>query len=694
MNQQPSGTGSGLTPATDLGTDLPFPADAAMILDRLSVVAWIFDIDRGRVVWANRAGLALWRAEDVASLAARDMGRDMSASVARRLRQYQDDFVRKGSVFSELWTVYPDGVSRTVRVRFSGLRMPDGRMGMFCEARDEVDMQPDTLRSADALLHTQLMISLYSSEGLALYRNPAARAAVGNDGDRMKGRFVNAGEFDDFAAELARFGEVSRVVRVRTQNGLRWHEVTARQCHDAATARPAVLFSEVDVSELKETEAKAHFLAYHDTLTRLPNRASVPGQFAELIRLAELRGQELGVFFLDLDNFKLINDSLGHAVGDEVLVEIARRLVAAGHRGASTVRLGGDEFLIIVSGGDRRTYERVAADVLRALAAPVLIGHHSLTVTTSVGISVFPRDGTDFETLMKSADLAMYDAKEAGRNCFRLFSVKMRERADQQLKLQSDIKLAIANDQFEVYYQPRVSLQNASIVGAEALARWNHPERGMIPPSVFIPACEASGLIEDLGTHVMRVAMRQQRLWQDQGFPLSISVNVSQRQLVTGTFVATVEDALARSGCDPRRIELELTESMLMERSDASVAMIDQLRGLGLTISVDDFGTGYSNLARLHEFAIDCVKIDRAFIEKLPSDKALAKLIISLGKLMHVKIVAEGVENIEQLLWLKNRGCEEFQGFYFSKPVPAEQFEALLRAHAQADTGRPTKRLA
>ncbi len=664
---------------------LPLAVDPSGILDRLSVAAWIFDIDHGQVVWANRSGLELWRAEDIAALAVRDMNFDMSASVARRLRQYQDDFVRKQSVFSELWTLYPGGVARTVRVLFSGIRLADGRMAMFCEAQDEVEMQPDTLRSTEALLHTQLMISLQSIEGDALYRNPAARAAVGNDGDHLKLRCADVAEYEEFAEELERSGEVSRVVRMRTQVGIRWHEVTARQCHDAVTGKPAILISEVDVSELKDTEAKAHFLAYHDTLTGLPNRASVRHQFGQCIRWAEIRGQELGVFFLDLDNFKLINDSLGHAVGDEVLVEVARRLVALAHRGEITIRLGGDEFLIIVSGESRQAHEQMARKMLEVLASPILIGPRSLTVTTSIGISVFPQDGTDSETLMKCADLAMYDAKAVGRNCFRSFCVGMRERADSRLNLQSDIKAAIANDEFEVYYQPRVSVQDISIVGAEALVRWNHPTRGMILPSLFIPICEETGSIEELGAYVMRAAMRQQKTWHDLGYPISVSINVSQRQLSNGDFVTTVENALAETGCEPGLIELELTESMLMERSDSSAEIIDTLRCLGVKISIDDFGTGYSNLARLHEFAIDCVKIDRTFIQTLPHDEALAKLIISLGKLMNVKIVAEGVESLEQLIWLKGRGCEEFQGFYFSKPIPAKMFGELLLGYWIAD---------
>ncbi|MDX7949574.1 EAL domain-containing protein [Lichenihabitans sp. Uapishka_5] len=667
----------------------PIDPEKADILDRLSVATWIFDIDFGRVVWANKPGLHLWCATSLDDLSARDMKADMSASVARRLQQYQDDFRRTSAVFSELWTVYPGGQARTVRVLFSGFALPDGRTGMFCEARDDVDLEPERLRSADALLHTQLMISLYSACGTPLYRNPAARAAVGHHGDDLRLQFVEPDAYEDFCVELARAGEVSRILRINTQHGARWHEVTARQCHDAVTGQAAVLVSEVDVSDLKNTQAKAQYLAYHDPLTSLPNRASVPKHFDALIAAAALRCDSIGVLFLDLDNFKVINDSLGHALGDDVLRIVAQRLLDIGRPEMVTIRLGGDEFLVIMSGGDRESYEALAIEALAKLSDPVIVGHHRLNITTSIGISRYPEDGDDGETLMKSADLAMYEAKEAGRNCLRHFSIGLRVQADQRLNLQSDIKKALTDGAFEVYYQPRVSLCNDRIVGAEALVRWNHPERGMISPAAFIPLCEETGLIEELGRHIMVTGMKEQRRLQELGYPLSISINVSQRQLSAGDFVTIVEDALALSGCSPGCIEFEITESMLMERADMSI-VIDSIRKLGIKISIDDFGTGYSNLARLHEFAIDCLKIDQGFIARLPAESALTQIIISLCKLLQVKIVAEGVETLGQLMWLKDRGCDEYQGYYFARPLPSTAFQEIVVRHTKEMHGWDT----
>jgi diguanylate cyclase (GGDEF)-like protein len=656
-------------------------------MNRLKTPAWIFDIDQGRVFWANQAGLKVWRARTLDELTQREMAADMSASVRRRLRQYQEDFQRGNSAFSELWTIYPEGAPRTLRVLFTGITLPDGRMAMFCEGLADASEQPDTLRSAEALLHTQLMISLYSSEGISLYRNPAARSALDIGSSDLSSRFVDSEAYESLIAALPQSGEVRRVMRMRTSRGTRWHEVTARECRDAVTGTPAYLISEVDVSDLKETEEKANFLAYHDALTGLPNRSSVSQNFGARLRGAEATGTSLGVFFLDLDCFKFINDSLGHAFGDEVLIEVARRLTTMVDEETFVARLGGDEFLILMSGRDQASYEAKAKRLLDQLSSPFEITGRKLTVTHSIGISLYPDHGRDVASLMKSADLAMYNAKDNGRNCYSFFSETMRDYAESRLELVSSIKAALTQGEFEVYYQPRVSSADLAIVGAEALVRWNHPQRGLVPPGEFIPLCEETGLIEGLGEFVLRAAMRQQRRWHDQGHPISVSINMSPRQLRSPILIETVRQALDDSGCDPAQIEIELTESMLMEHDDGSTPTIELLHQLGVRISVDDFGTGYSNLARLHEFSVDCVKIDRTFIHELSAKKPLTEIIITLCKLMKVKIVAEGVETLEQLSWLRSRDCQELQGFYFSKPVPVALFDRLLAARSDRPSG-------
>ncbi|MGI4768806.1 MAG: putative bifunctional diguanylate cyclase/phosphodiesterase [Janthinobacterium lividum] len=655
---------------------------SAGLFDRLRTAAWVFDIDRARIVWANRAGLSMWSAASLDALIGRDMAPEMSPEVARRLKQYQDDFLRGDAVFSESWTLYPDKVPRHVSVAFSGVRLPDGRMGMFCEANDEVARQPDALRSADALLHTQVMISLYSKAGQSLYRNPAARAALNGDADDLLSRFEDESDYLALRADLKASGEASQVCSVLTSRGPRWHEVTARECYDPVSGQPAWLISEVDVSRLRESEDRVRYIAAHDTLTQLPNRSTVSLNFARSIEAAHSGDNGLAIFFLDLDQFKIINDSLGHSVGDRVLAGVAQRLVTCCRDTDSVIRLGGDEFLLIVARDTIADYESAADLVVGSLNLPIEIDGRHLQVSPSIGISLYPQHGGDYDTLMMNADLAMYDAKAAGRNCWRFFKRELSDRARSRLELESAIKAGILSGQFEVHYQPRVCGRDLEIVGAEALVRWNHPQRGLVMPATFIPLCEETGLIEKLGLFVLRTAMRAQKVWSDLGWTVAVSINISQKQLENPMFSHFVEDALSASGCDAASIELEITESLLMQQRDVCVPMLERLREQGLRVSIDDFGTGYSNLARLHEFSIDCIKIDRAFVKQLPENEAISDIIVKLCKSMKVKIVAEGVETVDQLLWLQSRECDEFQGYYFSKPVPKADFERLLGTQA------------
>ena len=648
------------------------------LFDRLQTAAWVFDIDKSQIVWANKAALAMWSADSLAALTSRKMAPEMSPSVARRLRQHQDDFLRGDAVFSESWTIYPNDVPYHVSILHSGVRFPDGRMGMFCEAQDEVARQPDALRSVNALLHTKLMISLFTEDGQSLYRNPAARAAINADASDLRSRFVNESDYITICEALKNGGEASQVCAILTSQGPRWHEVTVGGCYDPVSGTSTWLISEVDISRLKESEDRVRYIANHDSLTQLPNRSTVSSNFARCIEAAHPGDSGLALFFLDLDQFKVINDSLGHSVGDRVLVGVAQWLVACWGDRNSVIRLGGDEFLMIVARDSIADYESAADHIIRSFNLPIDIDDRQLQITPSIGISLYPQHGSDYDTLMMNADLAMYDAKAAGRNCWRFFRQELSDRARDRLELESAIKTGLLSEQFEVYYEPRVCARDLKIVGAEALVRWNHPQQGLVQPAAFIPLCEETGLIEKLGQFVLRTAMRDQRAWSDRGLSATVSINISQKQLENPAFCDIVENSLSTSGCDTDSIELENTESLLMQRRDVCVPILERLRRQGLRISIDDFGTGYSNLARLHEFSIDCIKIDQAFVNQLPHNDAVADIIVKLCKSLRVKIVAEGVETAEQILWLQNRDCDEFQGYYFSKAVPKSEFEQLL----------------
>ncbi|WP_370677060.1 putative bifunctional diguanylate cyclase/phosphodiesterase [Pleomorphomonas sp. PLEO] len=647
---------------------------------------WIFDFDSCRVVWANPPALQVWSAETVEELRARDLKTDMSPAVARRLRQYRTDFVERDVVFTEMWTLYPKGVPRPMHVRFRRVTLGDGRIGMLCEGNEETARQPEAVRSADALLHTQLMISLHASNGQTLYSNPAARTAFETNHRNLRARFVDADDFNRLVAAVERDGETSLITEVHTTRGIRWHELTARSCHDPASGLPSLLVSETDVSGLKEAEALARMRADHDSLTLLPNRMALPGRFERLVRKARRLGARIGVLFIDLDQFKEVNDTLGHEQGDAILTEVARRLSSLCDPDDCAFRLGGDEFLVIALAKDDEPdrIARLADDILRQLSVPAHLERRRLTVTPSIGIAYFPEHGQDAQTLMQRADLAMYAAKAAGRNQYCLFDESIQTTRDEELNLLGDIRGGLERDEFEAFFQPRVCAQSHKIVCVEALARWRHPERGLLMPAQFIPLAETAGLIGALGLSILKQSLSCQRAWAKAGLPINVSVNVSLRQLGEAEFGTILAQLVEDYGCSQGQLELEITETLLLEHNPQVAANLAIARSLGVRIAIDDFGTGYSNLARLAEIRVDCIKIDRSLISGLPKNEPLVKMVIAMCRLMQVTIVAEGLETEEAADWASRNGCHELQGYLFGKPMPTDQIEAALRAVTDA----------
>jgi len=654
-------------------------ADLSTVADRLQTPLWVFDIDRSRVVSANAAALAVWRAETIEDLRARDLGADMSTSVRERLRQYQIDFERADSRFSEVWTLYPGGVATTLRVLFSGLRLADGRMGMLCEGLAEIHDTPERLRSAEALLHTPVMITLYDEDGTALYRNPAARGATAPGAEKFAERFAEKTDRDGFLGRLARDGHAEAVSRVVAAAGEHWHEIAARTCFDAVSSRPALLVSETDVTARKLAEDQIRFIAHHDLLTGLPNRMLLQSEVERRLEAAASAGERVALLFIDLDRFKTINDSLGHGHGDRLLIEVARRLLRSVRRDDFVARLGGDEFLVCLAlGGNGRRSEPVARRILAALDASIDVGGHELTVSASIGICTFPEDGRDLDTLMRHADLAMYAAKDQGRSRWVSYTAALKAEAEAQLELESTLRRALDRDEFELFYQPRLSIAEDRIVGAEALLRWHHPTRGLILPGAFISFAEKTGLIDRIGACVIRDAARRQRAWADAGHDITVSINLSARQFLDPGLKEAITEVVAATGCDPTRIQIEITESMLVGDDRTTAETLAALAALGFSIAIDDFGTGYSNLATIQRHPIDTLKIDRSFIATLETRPALAELIIGMCHLLELKTIAEGVETEEQLAWLKARNCREYQGYLFSPAIPADEFAALL----------------
>ncbi len=433
----------------------------------------------------------------------------------------------------------------------------------------------------------------------------------------------------------------------------------------------------------RANEAKIHYQAYYDSLTDLPNRVSFGERLGEAIKRAKRAERMLGVLYIDIDEFKLVNDSFGHATGDGVLRGVAQRLRSCIRETDMLFRTGGDEFTVIIEGLECvGSPGALATRIIDATTDPMLVNEHELIATVSIGIAVFPKDDVTVEKLVKDADTAMHRAKEVGRNQYQYYSPSMNDQASERLALEIGLKQALRNNEFLLYYQPRVAADSEDILAVEALLRWEHPQWGLVQPNAFIPLLERMGLINAVGKWVLRAACRQVKLWHETGFTgLRVSVNISPRQFRTGLLVDSVKDALSRSKLDPAYLELELTEGVFVDNIDDTATTMSELKALGVSISIDDFGTGYSSLKYLKLLPIDYLKIDRSFVSDLAENEKDAAIIKSIAALAHslkIKLVAEGVEDIKQAEFLRSHDCHELQGFLFSTPVPPQDIPIVL----------------
>ncbi len=462
----------------------------------------------------------------------------------------------------------------------------------------------------------------------------------------------------------------------------------------------------VRTENLETANKQLRHLATHDALTGLPNRVLMDDRISQSIVLAERQNQNFAVMLLDLDRFKLVNDSLGHRAGDELLKEVAQRLKGVVRDIDTVVRLGGDEFVVIITPSpERDAAQRAAARIIEALRVPVRVAGVEVHTSPSIGIAFYPEDAATVENLVAHADAAMYAAKQRGRNNFQCFMPGMNTATHDKVRLESDMRLALEQKHFQLHYQPKVNTATGVMHGAEALLRWTHPVRGAISPAEFIPIAEECGLISALGAWVMREACHQARAWQVAGLPpLRVAVNLSPSQFRQGNIVSMIREALDEAGLEPRFLEVELTETTVMTDPEESIAILEKLSQMGVLVSVDDFGTGYSSMSYLRRFPIDKLKIDRSFISEVmsrPDDASIVRAIVSLAHSLRLKVVAEGVESPAQLEFLRTIGCDQYQGYHFSRALPAAQFEALVRSNLTAepefsedDAGRTHSKLA
>jgi diguanylate cyclase (GGDEF)-like protein/PAS domain S-box-containing protein len=456
---------------------------------------------------------------------------------------------------------------------------------------------------------------------------------------------------------------------------------------DGQAEGAVIVFRDVSVAKAMAQEI-AH-TAEHDVLTGLPNRVLLNDRISQAIAAAKRHSKQLAVLFLDIDGFKHINDSLGHPVGDKLLRSISQRLLECVRGGDTVSRQGGDEFVVLLSELTQpRGAAIMAGRMLQAVAASHSVDVHELHVTASIGVSVYPDDGLNAETLIKNADTAMYQAKENGRQSYQFFTPSMNARAVERQSIEECLRRALERQEFELHYQPKIDMQTGAITGAEALLRWTHPVRGRVPPADFIPIAEDCGLIVPIGNWVLRNACEQARAWAVAGLPaISMAVNVSAMEFRNVGFLEGLFRVLGESGLDPRLLELELTESVLMKRVEATAAILHAVRSSGVKVALDDFGTGYSSLSYLRRFPLDSLKIDRSFVQQLvggSDEAAIVTAVISMARSLRLRVVAEGVETLQELEFLCAHQCDEVQGYYFSRPVPAAQFAQLL------GTGIPT----
>jgi diguanylate cyclase (GGDEF)-like protein/PAS domain S-box-containing protein len=520
----------------------------------------------------------------------------------------------------------------------------------------------------DEEFHAQDCASLVHPDDLALFRETIDTATSGKQG------WTNV------------------VLRWRHRNGqYRILESSASPLFDEAGTLIGFQGVDRDITERRQAEERIEFLAHHDALTGLPNRILLRDRFEHAVAMSERVRSRVAMLYIDLDNFKVVNDTLGHAAGDELLLEVVARLSHCTRESDTISRQGGDEFILLLNNiSDLETVERIASDILAQLAEPVEVNGHVVNAASSIGIAIYDDDGRDFDSLLQKADAAMYNAKAAGRNTYRFYNEQMNRQAHEHLLLQNRLHQALFQAEFYLVYQPQLETRTGRVIGVEALLRWKNPELGEVVPARFIPVAEECGLIVPIGAWVMEEACRHAQSLRQAGWPeLTMSVNLSAMQFRRAGLIETIAGALERSGLPAHLLELELTESILLQDVENNLDMVRQLKSLGVRLSIDDFGTGYSSLSYLKRFAVDRLKIDRSFVRDIstdPDDAAIVRAVIQLARSLRLGIIAEGVETQEQLAFLREEGCDEMQGFLFSRPLLPHALKLFLRDHLERAT--------
>ncbi|MBI3547158.1 MAG: EAL domain-containing protein [Gammaproteobacteria bacterium] len=573
-----------------------------------------------------------------------------------------------------------------------------GLVLLLVNVTDRLKVESERRKLSSVVEQTADAVVVTNREGIIEYVNSAFETITGYSRAEAMGqtpRLIKSGKHDkEFYGHLWKTilsGHVYRNIFInRRKDGAHYYEEkTITPIKDEQSRITHFVSTGKDITERMQAQERLQYLAYHDVLTTLPNRVLFMDRLEQALARAPRRARQLAVIFLDLDRFKVINDTLGHDFGDRLLQVLAERLGSCVREGDTVARVGGDEFAILLddmASNDDVVF--VARKIIEVFAKPLNVYQRELFVTTSVGISVFPNDGEDAKSLLKNADTAMYRAKEAGRNTYQFYSADMSVKAVERLTLETGLRRSLERNELVLHYQPLVDLKSGRIIAAEALLRWQHPQLGLVQPAEFIPLLEETGMIVAIGEWVMRQACHQAYAWQQQTKrPLRVTVNLSARQFSEPNLSAHVTQMLQETRLDPTLLEFEITESILMQHAASTIETLLRLGGLGCRFAIDDFGTGYSSLAYLKRFPIHVLKIDRSFVRDIPGDNddaAIVSTIIAMAHNLKLQVIAEGVETEQQLAFLRASGCDAMQGYLFSRPVPAEEFARLLTAPTHA----------
>ncbi|RRQ21077.1 sensor domain-containing protein [Thiohalobacter thiocyanaticus] len=679
------------------------------LAENINEVFWLVALDWQKVYYISPAYEAIW-GESVESLYAGPMS--WAERVHADDRDRIHDFLSQVSIdqeevlFPEFRIVRRDGGIRWISARAYPVRDQEGRpirvAGIAEDITERRQAEEQLRQSAVAFDNTAEGILILDTERRIQAVNRAFSELTGYDEqvilhqtlERLEPELDNAPDNGVDWAAVDRNRRWQGEALLRRANGELFPAwLTVSMVLDASQRPANYVYIFSDITTIKRSQEKLDHLAHHDPLTDLPNRLLLNARLEHALQHAHREQYRVGILFIDLDRFKNINDSLGHSMGDEILIEAARRLKQLLREEDTVARLGGDEFIVILDEvGHSQDVITLGSRIMELFREPFVFGLHTLHVTASIGISVYPEDGRDTDTLIKNADAAMYRAKEQGRDNFQFYTQELTNSAFERILLETSLRRALDEEDLVLYYQPQISLANGRIIGAEALIRWNHPDMGLIAPNRFIPLAEESGLIVPIGNWVLRTACEQARYWLDIGLPLEkIAVNISGIQVLRGDISKAIKRALNYSRLDPCNLELEITESTLMHEGGQAIASLESLRTLGVELAIDDFGTGYSSLSYLKRLPIDKLKIDRSFINDAatdPNDEAIIRAIIAMGHSLQLKIVAEGVETQQQSEFLQSLGCDVVQGYYYGRPMPAAEFARLFSPVSDDGPGR------